>query len=188
LQKPGAVEGLPAWSGSSWWYRAGLTLALCAMTLLLVGPILPWFHTKPSTARPDIFGVPPTSPLDALLSAPLGSLSGVLGIAVFYLFLALGASIVVIRTLAAAARHHVRRGEGGDAWVGALASLCGASLLGLFLVGLMSMNGKMPLDWTDSRFVLDTGYFATLAGFILAFVGNTLIAFARRRSERMALV
>jgi hypothetical protein len=158
------------------------------MALLLVGPILPWFHAEPPAARPDISGVLPTSPLKALLWAPLGSLPGVLGTGLIYLFLALGASVAGIRTLAAAAGRQPRRGEASDAWVGVLASLCGASLLGLFMAGLASMNGRAPLDWTDSRFVLDAGYYVALAGFVLAFLGNLLIARARWKGARPALV
>jgi hypothetical protein len=113
--------------------------------------------------------------------------SGALGIA-FYSILALGASVAGIRTLTAAARRQVRRGEGGDARVGVLASLCGAGLLGIFMTGLASMNGRIPLDWTDARVVFDAGYFATLAGFVLALLGNLLIALAHRKNERAALV
>jgi hypothetical protein len=112
----------------------------------------------------------------------------VLVIAVIYLVLALGVSVADIRTLAAAARHRVRHGESSDARVGVLASLCGAGLLGLFMACLTSMNGRMPLDWTDSRFVLDTGYYMTLAGFVVTFLGNVFIALARRKDERPALV
>ena len=111
-----------------------------------------------------------------------------LGISLIYLFLALGASVAGIRTLTAAARHQVRHGESGDARVGILASFCGASLLGLFMAGLASMNGRAPLDWTDFRCVLDAGYYVTLAGFVVAFLGNMLIALARRKGERPALV
>lgn len=179
-QEPRAVEGLPAQRDASWWYRAGLSLVLCAMTLLLVGAILPWFHTEPPAARPDISGVAPTSPLEALLRPPLGNLPGVLGIGLIYPFLALGASVAGIRTLTAAARHQMRRGESGDARVGALASLCGVGLLSFFMVGLIGMNGRTHLDWTDARFVLDAGYYVTLAGFVVAFLGNMLIALARR--------
>jgi uncharacterized membrane protein len=50
------------------------------------------------------------------------------------------------------------------------------------------MNGRTPLDWTDSRFVLDAGYFVTLAGFVVAFLGNALIALARSKGERPSLV
>jgi hypothetical protein len=161
-QEPRAVKGVPAWHDASWRYRTGLALLLCAMTLYLVGPFLPWFHTELLSPQPGLSGVPPTSPLETLLRAPLGSLLGVFGIAVFYIFLALGASVAGIRTLAAAARRQPRRGEGGDARVGVLASLCGASLLGLFMAGLASMDGRMPLDWTGSLFVLDAGYHVSL--------------------------
>ena len=54
------------------------------------------------------------------------------------------------------------------------------------MVGLASMNGKTPLDWTDSRFVFNRGYYVSLAGFVVAFLGNRVIA--RRTDERPALV
>jgi hypothetical protein len=60
---------------------------------------------------------------------------------------------------------------------------CGAGLPGLFIAGLASMNGRMSLDWTDARFVLDAGYYVTPAGYIVALAGNRLIALARRKIE-----
>jgi hypothetical protein len=186
-QEPRAIGGLPTWHDASWWYRAGLALVLCAMALLLVGPFLPWFHTELITPQPGFAGVAPISLLAVLLGRSLGNVSGAGGIA-FYSILALGASVAGIRTLTAAARRQVRRGEGGDARVGVLASICGAGLLVLFMAGLASMNGRIPLDWVDERLMFDAGYFATLAGFVVALLGNILIALAHRKNERAALV
>ena len=149
------------------------------MALLLVGPFLPWFHTELITPQSGFAGAPPTSLLAVLLGTSLANVSGAGGIA-FYSILALGASVVGIRTLTAAARRRVRRGEASDARVGVLASLCGAGLLGLFMTGLASMNGRIPLDWIDERLVFDAGYFVTLAGFVAAL--------AHRKNERAALV
>jgi hypothetical protein len=181
-QERQVVEDSPGRGDSPWPYRAGMLLVLCSLALLLVGPILPWFHTELTTSRPDLSGIPPTSFLEYLIRPLSANVSSVLGIALTYLILALGASLAGIRTLAAAARRQDRRGEGGDAQVGILAALCGASILGLFMVGLLGMNGRMPLDWTDSRVVPDAGYVVTLAGFLVALVGNGLIALARTKN------
>ena len=97
-----------------------------------------------------------------------------------YIFLALGASVTGIKTLAATMRRQVRRGERSDAWVGVLASLCGASLLSLCLIGL---NGSIPFGWPPARIVFDWGYFATLAGFVVALLGNGLIALVRGKAS-----
>jgi hypothetical protein len=56
------------------------------------------------------------------------------------------------------------------------------------MAGLASMNGRIPRDWTDARVVFDAGYYVTLAGFVVAYRGNMLIALARRKNERPALV
>jgi hypothetical protein len=172
-QEPRAVAGLPAWRDPSWWHRAGLTSVLCAMALLLVGPVLSWFHTEMLSPIPSLSGVSPTSFVSYLLWSLPSNISGALGVALIYIFLALGASITGIKTLAATMSRQVRRDERSDAWVGALASLCGASLLSLCLIGL---NGSIPFGWPPARIVFDWGYFATLAGFVVALLGNILIA------------
>jgi hypothetical protein len=158
--------------------------------LLLVGPLLPWFHTELITPQPRFAGAAPTSLLAGLLGTSRSNVSGALGIA-YYSILALGANVAGIKTLTAAARRQPRRGEGGDARVGVLASLCGAGLLGLFMAGMASVNGRIPLDWTDARVVFDAGYagyYVTLAGFVVALLGNILIALAYRKNKRAALV
>lgn len=177
-ERQAAVDS-PTWGDSSWRYRAGMLLVLCGLLLLLVGPILPWFHTDLLTPRPDLSALSPTSLLEYLLMLLPANVSAVLGIALAYLILALGASVAGIRTLAAATRRQDRRGEGADARVGILASVCGASILGLSIAGL---NGTVTLDWPSSRVVLDGGYFVTLAGFIAALVGNGLVALARGKN------
>jgi len=156
-----------------------LLLVLCGMTLLLVGPILPWFHTELTTPRPDLSGVPPTSLLESLIRQLPANVPGVLGSALVYIVLALGASLSGIRTLAAAARRQGPRDVGADARAGMFASLFSASIMGL---SIFAANGMVTLDWPTSRFVLDGGYFVTLAGFITASVGNGLIALARRKN------
>lgn len=184
-QERQAIEASPAWGESPWSYRAGLLLVLCGMALLLVGPLLPWFHLGLISPLPGLSGVSPTSFLEYLLWSLPSNISGALGIALIYMFLALGACVAGIRTLTAAARHQVRRGERGDVWVGALAALCGASLLGIFMVGL---NGSIPFGWPPARILFDWGYFATLAGFVVALLGNGLIALTRRKNKRATLV
>jgi hypothetical protein len=155
------------------------------MTLLLVAPLLPWFHTELISPIPGLSGVSQTSFLEYLLWSLQVNVSFALGIALIYMFLALGTSVTGINTLAAAVRHQLRHGERSDAWVGVLASLCGASLLGLCLIGL---NGSIPFGWPPARILFDWGYFATLAGFVVALLGNTLIVLARGKAERPALV
>jgi len=155
---------------------------------LLIAPLLPRFHTElisPLSARSVVSS---TSFLEYLLWSLQVNVSFALGIALLYMFLALGASVAGIITLAATVGHQVRRGEADDARVGALASFCGVSLLGLFMAGLASMNSRIPLVWLDARLMLDAGYLATLAGFVVALVGNTLIVLARGKAERPALV
>jgi hypothetical protein len=153
-EEPRAIGGLPAGRDASWQYRGGLTLTLCGMALLPVGPVLPWFHTEVITPQPGFAGAPSTSLRVGLLGTSLGTVSGVLGLALNSI-LALGASLSGIRTLAAAARRQPRRGEASDARIGVLASLCGAGLLGLIIVGLASMNSRIPFDWTEARVALD---------------------------------
>jgi|GEM_PF-5871195 len=178
-QERQVVQDSPGRGDSPWSYRAGMLLVLCSLALLLVGPILPWFHTELITSRPNLSDIPPTSLLEYLIRQLPANVSSVLGIVLTYLILALGANLAGIRTLAAAARRQDRGGEGGDAQVGILAALCGASILGLALVGL---NGTATIDWTSSRVVLDAGDFVTLAGFNAALVGNGLIALTRRKN------
>jgi hypothetical protein len=103
------------------------------MTLLLVGPILPWFHTELTTARPDLSAVPPTSLLEYLIKLLMANVTAFVGIALTYIVLALGASLSGIRTLAAAVRRQDLRGDdAADARVGIFASLFSASIIGLF--------------------------------------------------------
>lgn len=175
-QKRQATVDSPTWGGSPWRYRVGILLVLSGMLLLLVGPILPWFHTELLTPRPELSVLPPTSLLEYLLRLLPANVSAVLAITLTYLILALGASLAGIRTLVVAMRHQDRRGGWADAPVGILASLCGASILGLSSV---TLNGTVTLDWPSSRVALDGGYFVTLAGFIVAVVGNGLIALTR---------
>jgi hypothetical protein len=184
-QERRTVEGLPAWHDAPWQYRVGLSLLLCTMALLLIAPLLPWFHTELIRPLPGLSGVSLTSFLEYLGWLIQVNLPVALAIALTYLFWALSASIAGIRTLAAIARHRVRRSEQGDARVGVLAPLFGIGLLGIFLGG---MNGSIPLGWPPARVVFDVGFYATLAGFVVALLGNTLITLARGKAERPALV
>jgi len=162
--------------------RTGLLLVLCGMTLLLVGPILPWFHTELITARPDLSAIPPISFLEYLIRLLPANVTAFVGIALTYIVLALGASLSGIWTLAAAVQRQDPRGDdAADARVGIFASVFSASIMGLSSFGL---NGMVTLAWPSSRVVLDGGYFVTSAGFIATLIGNGLIALVRRKGTR----
>lgn len=57
-----------------------------------------------------------------------------------------------------------------------LTSIFSAALLG---ISIFVLNGMITPGWLSSRMMLDGGYFVTLAGFVVALIGNGLIALAR---------